>query len=195
MSNSALQIAAIVTALLIASIAAVAGYRVWRRRRDLRRQLQQIESVAYESLRDVVVPDGNGGELHVDFLLLTARGLLVADLREVRGTIFGGETMNEWVVMDGARRQTMSNPLEPLYDRVAAVRQLAGAAPVEGRVIFTGGGRFAKGRPPGVTMLESLASEFPPADRAAGSAAAVLWRSAWEGVSAAAVPSPLARHR
>lgn len=195
MPGSALQVAALVTALLIASVAAFAGYRAWRRRRHQRGQLRMIESVAYESLRDIVVPDGNGNELHVDFLLLTARGLLVADLREVRGTIFGGETMNQWVVMDGARRHTMNNPLEPLYDRVAAVRQLAGEAPVEGRVIFAGGGRFAKGRPPGVTMLESLPAEFPVAERAAGSGAAELWRTAWDSVSKAAMPSPLARHR
>ncbi len=194
MSNPTLQIAAAITALLAISIAAIAGYRAWRRRRDLVRRLRQIESVAYESLRDVMVPDGNGGELHVDFLLLTARGLLVAELREVRGTVFAGETMDQWVVMDGARRQTMSNPLEPLYDRIAAVKQLAGEAPVEGRVIFAGGATFAKGRPPGVTVLESLPAEFPRADRAAESAAAAPWRSAWEGVSAAAVPSPLARH-
>lgn len=195
MPSIPLQIASAVTALLIASIAAVAGYRAWRRRRNLRLRLRQIESVAYASLRDVVVPDGNGGELHVDFLLLTARGLLVADLREVSGTIFGGETMDLWVVMDGARRHTMSNPLEPLFDRVAAVKQLAGEAPVEGRVIFAGGGRFAKGRPPGVTMLESLPAEFPPADHAAGSVAAAQWRTAWDSVVAATVPSPLARHR
>ena len=74
MPSIPLQIASAVTALLIASIAAVAGYRAWRRRRNLRLRLRQIESVAYASLRDVVVPDGNGGELHVDFLLLTARG-------------------------------------------------------------------------------------------------------------------------
>lgn len=195
MPNSAVQVAAVITALLIAVIAAVAGYRYWRRRRQLVAQLRQIESVAYETLRDVVLPDGNGGELHVAFLLLTARGLLVADLREVRGTIFGAETMDEWVVMDGVRRLTMSNPLEPLYDRIAAVKQLAGEVPVEGRVIFTGGGRFAKGRPPHVTMLESLSSEFPQADRAAGPAVSGLWRAAWEHISAVAVPSPLTQHR
>ena len=195
MPNSAVQVAAVITALLIAVVAAVVGYRYWRRWRQLAARLRQIESVAYETLRDVVLPDGNGGELHVDFLLLTARGLLVADLREARGTIFGGETMNQWVVMDGARRLTLNNPLEPLYDRIAAVRQLAGEVPVEGRVIFTGGGRFAKGRPPHVTMLDSLSSEFPQADRIARSAVPALWRSAWESVRAAAVPSPLNRRR
>ncbi len=195
MPDSILQFAAAITVLVVATAGAVAAYRYWRHRREQQARLRQVESIAYESLRDVVLPDGNGGELHVDFVLLTARGLLVADLREVRGTIFGSETMEQWVIMDGTRRQTLSNPLEPLYDRIAAVKQLAGEAPVEGRVIFTGGGTFAKGHPPGVTTLDSLAAEFPQADRAAGSAAAASWRQAWDSVRAAALPSPLARQR
>lgn len=194
MQDPVLQVAAVMTALLAALLGGVAGYRRWRRWSRRRARLRAVEAIAYDSLRDVVVPDGNEGELHVDFLLLTARGLLVVDLREVRGTVFGAESMNEWVVMDGVRRSTLSNPLGPLYDRVAAVRQLAGETPVEGRVVFSGGGRFAKGRPPYVTMLESLAAEFPAADRAAGSAAADAWRAAWERVKGTARPSPLARH-
>lgn len=195
MPDFALQVAAAVTALLIAAAGAIVFYRYWRRRAQWLAQLRQIESVAYESLRDVVLPDGNGDHLHVDFVLLTSRGLLVADLREVRGTIFGSEAMDEWVIMDGNRRHTLSNPLAPLYDRIAAVKQLAGEAPVEGRVVFTGGARFAKGRPAGVTLLDSLPSEFPLADHATGSTAAASFRRAWDSVCAAAVPNLLARQR
>ena len=36
-----------------------------------------------DHLVDVLVPDGMGGNFHVDFLLLTSRGILVIDLRDV----------------------------------------------------------------------------------------------------------------
>jgi hypothetical protein len=62
------------------------------------------------------------------------------------------------------------NPLESLYDRVAAVRLLAGDVPVEGRIVFTDRGRFPKGRPPHVSRLGSLA-EFPTRRRALNAAA------------------------
>lgn len=195
MSDSVLQAVAAATALLIVAAGATVLYRTWKRRAQWQAELRQVESVAYESLRDIVLPDGNGGYLHLDFVLLTSRGLLVADLRRVRGTIFGSETMDEWVVMDGSRRHTLSNPLAPLYDRIAAVKQLAGEAPVEGRVVFTGGVQFAKGRPAGAMLLDSLSSEFPPAEREAGSAVAASFRQAWDAVSTAAVPSQLARQR
>src|SRR5256885_13084397 len=51
-------------------------------------------------LVDVLVPDGMGGGFHVDFLLLTARGVVVIDLRDVTGNIFGGDQMAAWTVMD-----------------------------------------------------------------------------------------------
>jgi len=37
----------------------------------------------------------HGGGFHVDFLLLTLRGVVVIDLRDVRGNIFGGDQMAE----------------------------------------------------------------------------------------------------
>ena len=35
-----------------------------------------ISSVAYEMLKNVLIPNGNGGQIHVHYLLLTQRGLL-----------------------------------------------------------------------------------------------------------------------
>ncbi len=40
--------------------------------------------------------------------------------------VFGGEHMKEWAVMNGSERTTFLNPLEALYDRIAAVKLLAG---------------------------------------------------------------------
>ena len=91
-----------------------------------------VTSCGFEHLRDVLVPDGQGAALHVDFLLLTARGIIVIDLRDVAGNIFGGDQMSEWTVMHRAQRFTFANPQPGLYDRIAAVRALAQGMPVEG---------------------------------------------------------------
>src|SRR6187399_2480506 len=98
---------------------------------------QTIIAVSSEYVRNVLVPDGMGAFMHVDYLMLTSRGVLVIDLRDVRGNIFGGDQMTEWTVMNGANRTTFVNPQHAIYDRVAAVRSLAGDLPVEGRVLFT----------------------------------------------------------
>jgi hypothetical protein len=182
-------------AVMLLAVVAVGCVAVWRRlgRYRARRQVvRSFEAVSAAVLRDVLIPDGSGGQLHIDFLLLTGRGLLVVDYRDVEGVVFGGEHMREWAVMDGSRRSTFLNPLEALYDRIAAVRLLAGEVPVDGRIIFTSRSKFPKGRPPRVMRLDLLESEYPTS-AADAPHPAERYRPAWEQLAAQAEPSPLAR--
>ena len=166
--------------------------RLWRRYRERRALLGRIAAVAADHLRDVILPDGNGGWFHVDFLLLSPAGIVVVDLRDLPGLIFGGEQMTEWTVMQKTRRFTFANPLGALYDRVAVVRQIAGeGVPVEGRVVFTDRGHFPKGHPRQVTRLGSLATDLPRLTGAADDPDLERLRPAWERVRAVATPSPL----
>jgi len=188
---SAAWIAAGVALVLLVALAA--GFPVWRRYRARRALLSRIESVASRYLKDVLLPDGNGGWFHVDFLLLTGVGIVVIDLRDLPGLIFGSEPMTEWTVMHKHRRSTFPNPLGPLYDRVAVVRALAGeGVPVEGRVVFTDRGSFPKGHPKAVTRLGSLGAELPPIS-AGGDALGERLAPAWERLANAASPSQLNR--
>jgi len=187
------QVVIAVTLLALIALGIAAGFRRWRHSRARRRLVKTVESIAMAALRDIVVPDGSGGHLHLDFLLMTGRGLLVIDLRDVAGVVFGGEHMHEWTVMNGIARSTFLNPLEALYDRVAAVRQHAGDVPVEGRIVFTERARFPKGRPPKVTQLAALAVEYPVLGPDAAIAVEERYREAWDDISKLSEPSPLAR--
>ena len=182
-------------AVMLVALLAVAftwAYRRWGRFRARKQIVRSFESVSAAVLRDVLIPDGSGGQLHIDFLLLTGRGLLVVDYRDVEGVVFGGEHMREWAVMNGSERSTFLNPLEALYDRIAAVKLLAGEAPVDGRIVFTSRSKFPKGRPPRVLRLDLLEGEYPsavpgtthPAER---------YRPAWDQLVGRVEPSPLGR--
>jgi hypothetical protein len=179
-----------VLALVVASV--VWAFRRWRAYRARRQLVKSFEAVSAAVLRDALIPDGSGGQLHIDFLLLTGRGLLVVDYRDVEGVVFGGEHMREWAVMNGSERTTFLNPLEPLYDRIAAVRLLAGEVPVDGRIVFTGRSKFPKGRPPRVMHLDLLEAEYPaPVEGTAHPGE--RYRPAWEQLAAQVEPSPLSR--
>ncbi len=182
-------------AALLLLAGAVQLYRWYRRRRARAAMIAAIAGRGFEHRHNVMIPDGQGGNLHIDFLLLTARGVVVIDLRDVAGNIFGGDQMTQWTVMHHARRYTFANPQTTLYDRIAAVRALADDVPVEGRVLFTRRGRFPKGLPRHTLLLESLAAEYPLADRQAMSALLERWLPAWQRICAAAQPSPLDRPR
>jgi Nuclease-related domain len=182
-------------AYLLGAAALIAGLLLlWRGYRSMRARkilLAAVTSSSFDYLRDVLLPDGQGGWLHVDFLLLTARGVVIIDLRYVVGNIFGGDQMNEWTVMQRGRRFTFVNPQTALYDRLAAVRALVSELPVDGRILFMGGALFPKGLPRFTLMLDSLLSEYPAVDRIAVAALLAGWQGEWDQLRAACVPSRL----
>ncbi len=176
--------------LATALIIAVVWVLRWYRRRRARRALQSaVAAAGLEHLIDMAVPDGMGGSYHVDFLLLSVHGILVIDVRQVQGNIFGGDQMAEWTVMDGPHRFTFVNPQSGLYDRIASVKAIVGEVPIEGRVVFTREGRFPKGLPKWTVMLDELGAAFPPFEADVAEAMATHYREAWERLRAAVRPS------
>ena len=150
-----------------------------------------ISSVGYEMLKNVLLPNGNGGQIHVNYVLLTQRGVLVADLLDLPGAVFGGEQMLEWTAIGKKRRYTFTNPQHALYDRMAAVKLLTGDVPVEGRVVFTLRGNFPKGKPRNVMRIDDLVQDFPVVDKVRGNITAAFG-NVWDNVKKHAEPNPLA---
>ena len=179
-------------ALLVVLWWAWRWYSFYRARRALR---AAVTGGAADHLSNALVPDGMGGGFHVDFLLLTMRGVVVIDLRDVRGNIFGGDQMAEWTVMDGARRFTFTNPQSALYDRIAAVKAVAGDVPVEGRIVFTRRGKFPKGLPKWTLMVDALRAEFPPVEYQSHAEATAPLSDGWRRLKDAVKPSYMADMR
>ena len=167
-------------------------YRHYRARRALR---AAVTGAAADHLINALVPDGMGGGFHVDFLLLTMSGVVVIDLRDVRGNIFGGDQMAEWTVMDGPRRFTFTNPQSALYDRIAAVKAVAGDVPVEGRIVFTRRASFPKGLPKWTLMVDALRAEFPPVEYQSHAEATAPLSAGWQRLKEAVKPSYMADMR
>jgi hypothetical protein len=182
------------------SVVAIAGlgvatYAIVRRVQFLRARRaidNVIGSVAFDLLKNVLLPAGPGELVHVNYLLLTQRGLLVVDLFDLPGMIFAGEKMENWSVFGPKRHYTLPNPLPMLYDRIAAVRALAGDVKVDGRIVFSMRGEFPKGRPSTVMRLDDLQDVYPVVEKSPGGVAAAF-APVWERIKATAQPNPLAR--
>ena len=189
-SSESWLIAGIAVAVgVLLGVAVTLGWRWYRQFRERQRRRRRIEAVAVDHLRDVALPDGSGHLLHVDYLLLTARGLLILDVRDVIGNVFGSDPMVGWTVMQGARRFTFANPQGAMYDRIAALKTLADDVPIDGRIVFGPGAVFPKGLPRLTLREESLEAEFPLGERAHAEQLVEAWRGEWDRLRSRLGPS------
>ncbi len=158
---------------------------LWVRRRLRARPASVFRRISRQQLQDVVIDDGLEGEIHLEHVMLTAQGVLVVDLRNASGAVFGGPRLEQWKVMDGQRRFAFRNPLEALAARVHAVERLVGAVPVTGRVVFSGQVEFPGGNLPQISTLADLEREF--GDSGDGKAIEAF-QPGWTQLSQAASP-------
>lgn len=130
------------------------------RRRAGRGIESRLRRVSYDLLQQFIIPDGDDGEIHIEYALLTGRGVIVLDIEQVEGVLFGSNAMEDWTVVTDQRRFTFSNPQHALFDRMAAVKRLLPDIPVTGFVAFVNKASFSKGQPSNVIMLKNLIDEL-----------------------------------
>jgi len=133
------------------------------RRWYLERQLQKkIRAVAVDSLHQVVIPDGLDGAVYLENLLLTPDGLMVMPVHRYQGIVFAADGIDNWTQVIGKRTYKFANPLPQLEGEVLSLKNYAADIPAQGRVVFTRGVEFPKGRPEkliSVAELEELAEQ------------------------------------
>ena len=151
------------------------------RRRNSGGQLKKVlNEISHDRIDDLLIPNGDEGEIQIDHLLLTSQGLLIVDIKEAVGIVFGSDKMKEWTVISDERRYTLPNPQDALYDRIAAVRHIVRQVPVAGRILFLDGAEFTKGVPSLVSNLDELLEEFGETDKAAAKVKVDAFRPHWD---------------
>lgn len=167
----------------IVAVVILSAILIIRARSGRPRTLQSVlDNIAYERIQGLVIPKADEGEIQIDHLVLTAQGLLIIDIKEVQGAVFGSDKMDSWTVIANDKRFTFNNPQPALYDRIAAVRQIVRQVPVAGKVVFLDGAEFTKGTPSLVTNLDELQAEFGDWDKDAAKVKIEAFMPHWEQI-------------
>lgn len=148
-------------------------------RRRAGRPTARLRRVCCDMLNNVVIPDGEDGQIQLEYALLCPRGVVVIDLKRLSGKLFASDSMREWAMISASQRSAISNPQGALYDRIAAVKRLLPDVPVEGFIGLTGPGELSKGSPSHVITLDALIAELQAELRSADQPREEI-RSAWE---------------
>ncbi len=165
------------TALLVLLL-----FWLWYRKRRARKRSVDgvLQEIGYDRINDLVIPNGDDGEILIDHLILTSQGLLIVDVKDVQGIVFGSDKMQDWTVISSDRRYTFSNPQPALYDRIAAVRLIVRQVPVAGRIVFIDGAEFTKGVPGLVCNLDELLEQFGEKNKPAAKVKVEAFRPHWD---------------
>ena len=174
----------------ILPLAVVVLLIVWlvvRRRAGGSRLKKILADIGHDRIQNLLIPNGDEGEIQIDHLILTSQGLLIIDIKEAVGTVFGSDKMQEWAVISEDRRYTFPNPQAALYDRIAAVRHIVRQVPVEGRILFLDGAEFTKGVPNLVSDLDTLVEEFGEPNKDAAKVKVDAFKPHWDLIRKAAL--------
>lgn len=177
-------------AIVILVLAIVLARLIFKRKSEEPQAKFRRVSKAY--LADFLIPDGQGGEIHIEHAMLCPRGILIVDIKDIAGNIFGSDAMQDWTVITGKSRYTFANPQNGLFDRTAAVAHLLPDLPVKGYVAFTERGKFTKGLPGHVVGLDELVKELAAELKSGGEAMDAYWPS-WEKLRDEAVVAQVGR--
>lgn len=120
-------------------------------------RLRRILDASCEAwVRDLVIPDGLDGHIHIAHLLRTAAGFVVVDVVRVTGAVFGAPNIDEWTVIIEGRSRKFRNPVAANRARRIAVSGMVPTVPVHGVVVLLGAVEFPKGVPEGTATLDTL---------------------------------------
>jgi hypothetical protein len=143
--------------LLSAYIVAI----IMRKRRQQRQRLKGLLApVSREEVRAIIIPDGIGGMIEIDRLILTDHGLLILETYPMSGHLFGSDHIEQWTQIIDGRSFKFTNPLHHLNNVKQAIKVLAPKVPVFVRVIFTEDSNFPKGKPEVVSTLNTLEQDL-----------------------------------
>ena len=145
--------------LLVAGVALLgllfllrARLRHWRRERNTRKIIHRLGARVINNIR---LPDGTGGEVTIEHLLLARDGIIIIGIMRFDGLIFGGRLTDEWTQVLGRRSYKFDNPNHYLQRQINAINQVVPGTPVSGRHLFTSA-KFPRDKPDSVILLGDL---------------------------------------
>lgn len=174
-----LTVAALFTVTLVVLIV--------RRRRRL--PSARLNKCCSDLLHQVLIPTGKEGEeaeIQLEYALLCPRGIVIINLKDIAGNVFGSDAMKEWAVITGKSRFGFSNPQYGLFDRIAAVKALLPGVPVTGFIAFGSQASFTKGIPSHVIKFDELVAELT---QELAQSDAPAYTDAWDKLKLAATPA------
>lgn len=125
-----------------------------------RKHFGLFKRISNDSMHEVFVPDGVGGDIYIDHLLLMPDQIVVFNEKPYSGKIFGDANVDQWTQSVRQRSFRFVNPLVELQSQIMAINALAGERCANGYLVFSDDSEFPWGKPESVCLRKELTEVF-----------------------------------
>lgn len=149
-----------ITILFLALIALAVFFR--RKKHSANKKIDlALKPYSHAELHNVVFPDGVGGLIDIERIVLTEQGVLIIETYPISGNLFGADKIEKWSQILNGKSFKFTNPLYRIQMLRQAIQVIAPNTPIFYRVIFTANDSFfPKGKPDAVSTLLTLESDL-----------------------------------
>jgi len=149
--------------LLILFIAIIIGgifYKIYCKNRFVLKTRKQVKNISYDYIENAILDNGVDQYAQFDYLVLTQLGILVIEIKDYSGHIFGAEKIDEWTQIIDRKSYKFSNPFFDLDYKIELLKDLNKELRIDGVILFTDEADFPKGCPDNVINLKNLKDHY-----------------------------------
>jgi hypothetical protein len=157
LNDNDLHTAVLATVIVVAVLLFMfrAQLKNWRQERLIRKVIRRL---GVRSMKNIHLPDGTGGEVTIDHLLLGRDAIIVVGVMRFEGLIFGSTHTDQWTQVINRRSYKFDNPDHKLQDQINSVKLIAPGVEVSGWHLFGHGAKFPKDKPDNVLQPGDIKS-------------------------------------
>lgn len=135
--------------------------RIKSRRQSPDHRIQKIlKPHQINEARKLIIPDGMGGLIEIEHLVLLKQGLLILHRYSLSGHLFGADKIDQWTQLVDGRSYKFANPLIHLLHVQQSLSLIAPKMPIFTHLVFTGSCNFPKGKPDNVSLINTLETDL-----------------------------------
>ena len=136
-------------------------YFRYRKNRFSRKIHKQLKCMSYDMITNIVLDNGLDQYAQFDYLLLTQQGVIVLDVKNYAGHIFGADKIDEWTQIIDRKSYKFANPFFELGHKIELLKEINKSIDISGLLLFTDDADFPKGCPDNITNVKMLKDSYP----------------------------------
>lgn len=119
-----------------------------------------VKKISYDYLENATLDSGLDQYAQFDYILLTDKGILVVEVKNYSGHIFGANKIDEWTQIINRKSYKFANPFFEMSHKIELLRDISHEVHVNGLILFTDEADFPKGCPESVIKLAYLKDHY-----------------------------------